>query len=45
MAKKKTLTKAEIAKADRLLKDTYKGGKGDVQIKAKDETGIIIAGG
>ena len=24
MAKKKTLTKAEIAKADRLLKDTYK---------------------
>jgi hypothetical protein len=28
-----------------LLKDTYKGGKGDVQIKAKDETGVIIAGG
>ena len=28
-----------------LLKDTYKGGKGDVQIKASDETGVIIAGG
>ena len=28
-----------------LLKDTYKGGKGDVQIKAKDETGVIVAGG
>lgn len=28
-----------------LLKDTYKGGKGDVQVKATDETGVIIAGG
>ena len=28
-----------------LLKDTYKGGKGDVQVKASDETGVIVAGG
>ncbi len=28
-----------------LLKDTYKGKKGDVQVKASDETGVIIAGG
>jgi len=28
-----------------LLKDTYKGGKGDVQVKAADETGVIVAGG
>ena len=28
-----------------LLKDTYKGGVGDVQVKAEDATGVIVASG